>query len=196
MSVLPAAVVGQLDPETDRDAVRGPALGRLADDPLPVVERRVRVGRRAGLEVDVIGDRELGDPALERRRGVDVDRDVAVGREVGVEMRVERQVVACSVAGGVGRARSPGDEAQLAADPIECRQRQVELLVGVGGGHDRPDPRLVQATVGKTTGWAKTPSSKSRSLNRAAVSGSPIMTGVIGVSDAPGVEARAGPARP
>ena len=44
---------------------------------------------------------------------------------------------------------------------------------------------LSMATVGKTTGWAKTPSSISRSLKRPAVSGSPIMTGVIGVSEAP-----------
>ena len=41
------------------------------------------------------------------------------------------------------------------------------------------------ATVGKTTGWAKTPSSMSRSLKRPAVSGSPIITGVIGVSEWP-----------
>ena len=41
------------------------------------------------------------------------------------------------------------------------------------------------ATVGKTTGWAKTPSSRSRSLNRPAVSESPIITGVIGVSERP-----------
>ena len=41
------------------------------------------------------------------------------------------------------------------------------------------------ATVGKTTGWAKTPSPMSRSLKRIAVSGSPIMTGVIGVSERP-----------
>ena len=81
--------------------------------------------------------------------------------------------------------RSPAGESQLATDPIECRQGEVEVLVGVGGGHDRPDPRLVEGDRGKTIGWAKTPSSKSRSLNRAAVVESPIMTGVIGVSDAP-----------
>ncbi len=44
---------------------------------------------------------------------------------------------------------------------------------------------LSMATVGNTTGWANTPSSMSRSLKRPAVSGSPIMTGVIGVSETP-----------
>ena len=44
---------------------------------------------------------------------------------------------------------------------------------------------LSRATVGKTTGWAKTPSSSRRSLNRPAVAESPIITGVIGVSLAP-----------
>ncbi len=65
---LPGAVVGQLDTEADQDALRPPALGRAADDPLAVLERRVAEGRRPRLEVDVVRDRDLGDAALERRR--------------------------------------------------------------------------------------------------------------------------------
>ena len=103
------------------------------------------VGRRAGLEVDVVGDRDLGDPALDGLRGVDVDRDVAVGREVRVEVGVERQVA------GLGRrvARSRPGSRHPAIRPSsrptgrERLERPVELLVGVGGGHDRPDPGLV-----------------------------------------------------
>ena len=49
-----------------------------------------------------------------------------------------------------------------------------------------------RATVGKTTGWAKIPSSKRRWLKRPAVSGSPIITGVIGVSERAGVEPEPG----
>ena len=48
-----------------------PALGGLADGPLADLERDEVVGRRAGLEVDVVGDADLGDPALDapaRRR--------------------------------------------------------------------------------------------------------------------------------
>ena len=55
-------------------------------------ERRVGEGRRTRFEVDVIGDRQLGDAPLEGGGGVDVDRDVAVWREVGMEVCVERQV--------------------------------------------------------------------------------------------------------
>ena len=94
---LPRPVVGQLDTEPDRHALRPPALGGLPDHPLAVLERGVPERRRAGLEVDVIGDRELGDPAFERGCGVDVDHDVAVGREVRVEVGVERQVARLTV---------------------------------------------------------------------------------------------------
>ena len=94
---LPRSVVGQLDPEADLDALRTPSFGGAADDPLAVLERREREGRRAGLEIDVVGDRDLGDPALERRRRVVVDRDVAVGRQVRVDVGVERQVACLSI---------------------------------------------------------------------------------------------------
>ena len=89
---LVAAVVGDLDAEPDRDAARAPALGGLADDPLAGRERDEVEGRCARFEVDVIGDRDLGDPPLDGLRRVDVDRDVAVRREVRVEVAVERQV--------------------------------------------------------------------------------------------------------
>ena len=75
---LPSAVVRQLDAEPDRDAAIGPALGGLADDPLALLERRESVGRRAGLEVDMVGDRDLGDAPLDGLCRERVDRHVAV----------------------------------------------------------------------------------------------------------------------
>ena len=89
---FPAAIVGQLHAEADRDAARAPALGGLADDPLAIGEGGVPEGRRTGLEVDVVRDRQLGDAPLQGCRGVGVDRDIAVRRQVRVEVRVERQV--------------------------------------------------------------------------------------------------------
>ena len=89
---LVAVVVRDLDAEPDRDAARAPALGGLADDPLAGRERDEVEGGRARVEVDVIGDRDLGDAALDGLGGVGVDRDIAVGREVGMEVAVERQV--------------------------------------------------------------------------------------------------------
>jgi hypothetical protein len=54
----------------------------------------------------VIGDRELGDPALDGLGGVGVDRDGGVGREVGVEVGVERQVA--GLGGDVRRGLATG----------------------------------------------------------------------------------------
>jgi hypothetical protein len=94
---LPRPIVGQLHPEPDRDTLRPPALGRLADDPLPIVERRVGERRGSWLEVDVVRDGEFGDPTLERRGRVDVDGDVAVGRQAGMEMGIEGQVARLTI---------------------------------------------------------------------------------------------------
>ena len=63
---FPRAVVGEFDAEADLDALRSPAFGGATDDPLAVLERREREGRRSRLEVDVVGDGDLGDPPLER----------------------------------------------------------------------------------------------------------------------------------
>jgi hypothetical protein len=45
----------------------------------------------------VVGDGQLGDAALHGLRGEDVDRHVAVRRQVGVQVRVERQVARLAV---------------------------------------------------------------------------------------------------
>ena len=67
-------------------------LRRLADDAFTQLERGGAIRRRARLEVDVIGDRDLVDAAFERLLGIRVDRHVAVRRQVGMEVRVERKV--------------------------------------------------------------------------------------------------------
>ncbi len=94
---FPRSVVGELDAEADLDALRTPSFGSAADDPFAVLERRERERRRARLEIDVVGDRDLGDPALECGRRVVVDRDVAVGRQVRVDVGVERQVARLAI---------------------------------------------------------------------------------------------------
>ncbi len=153
---LPRAVVGELDAEPDRDALRTPALRGVADDPLAVGEGRIAERRSPGLEVEVIGDRQLADAEVDRLLRVDVDRDVAVGRQVGVEMGVQREAAAAAVLGhppmrpsswptrsNASRARSSCESACAAVTIVRIRARSM-------------------ATVGKTTGWAKTPSSMSR----------------------------------
>ncbi len=92
MSDSHAPIVGELHAEPDRHALRSPALGGLADDAFPVLERGVSERRSSWLEVHVVRDRKLGDASLEGGRRVEVDRDVAVGRQVRVEVGVERQV--------------------------------------------------------------------------------------------------------
>ena len=87
---LVGAVIGDLDTEPDRDPAGRPSLGGVTGDPLAVLERGVRERGRPGYEIHVVGDR--GDAALDGLGGVVVDRDVAVGRQVGVEMPVEREV--------------------------------------------------------------------------------------------------------
>ncbi len=129
---FPFPVVGQLDPEPDADALRCPALGGVADDPFAVGERRVAEGRGARLEVDVVGDRDLGDPALDGGRRVGVDRDAAVGREVRVQVGVERQVACLAI--GLRRQRGP-----LIAVPHESIERQACEAIPGGQAPDGPD---------------------------------------------------------
>ena len=103
MSASRPRLVGDLDAEPDGDPERRPALGGLADGPLAVavVGPVVRVGR---VEVDVVGDRQLArSVARDGRGGVRVDRDVAVGRPVGVEMGVERQVARLGIERAIGQ---------------------------------------------------------------------------------------------
>ena len=87
---LVPAVIGDLGTESNGHAVRRPALGGLADRSLTDIERHEVISGCARFEIDVVGDRQLGDPALDRLGGVCVDRDVAVGREIRVEMGIER----------------------------------------------------------------------------------------------------------
>ena len=98
---LPAPVVGELRAEPDDHALPRPALGGAANHALAVVVARVLEGRVARVEVDVVGDRDLGDAALDGQLRVHVDRDGAVRRLLGVEVRVEGQVLAAT-----GRSRS------------------------------------------------------------------------------------------
>jgi hypothetical protein len=93
---LPGPVVGQFDAEPDRTPW-GPSARPHLGRPLAIREGRVGEGLGARLEVDVVGDGDLGDATLERGRSVDVDGDVAVGRQVRVHVRVERQVARLAV---------------------------------------------------------------------------------------------------
>ncbi len=89
---LPLRLVRHLDAEADVEPAVRPARGGVADLALARRERRERVGGGARVEVEVVGDGDLGDAPFDRRGAVGVDRRVAVGREVRVEVRVERQV--------------------------------------------------------------------------------------------------------
>ena len=89
--VLVSRLVGQLDAEADSNPA-GPAILEIADQPLAVRVVGVFVGRRAGHEVEVVRQRDFGDPALERLGGIQLHRHLAVGREVGVEMGIDRDV--------------------------------------------------------------------------------------------------------
>ncbi|MEO5941719.1 MAG: hypothetical protein ABIZ72_11790 [Candidatus Limnocylindrales bacterium] len=51
----------------------------------------------------MVGDRDLGDAALDGLGGIGVDRDVGIGREVGVDVGVEGQVACLD-----GEVRRPG----------------------------------------------------------------------------------------
>src|SRR4029079_1950657 len=183
--VLVPPVVGDLDAEPDRDAAGRPAFGRGPDDAFALGERDEVEGRRPRREVDVVRDRELGNPALGGLCGVRVDRDVAVGRQVRVEMAVERQVARLrpgteriGVHYPAIRPSSRPTVANASSAWSSCSSAWAAVtIVRIRA--------LSIATVGKTTGWAKTPSSNSRWLDRPDGSGSPIMTGVIGVSDLP-----------
>jgi hypothetical protein len=90
---LVCTLVSDLHAEADVYPPIGPPFGCLADAPLAIGEGRERVRGPAGIEVDVVGDRDLRDALRHRAGGEHVDRDVAVGREVGVEVTVERKVV-------------------------------------------------------------------------------------------------------
>ena len=68
-----------------------PAIGGRTHDPLAILEAGIAVGRIARVEVDVVGDRDLGETQRDGLRRVQVDRDGAVGRLVGVDVGVERQ---------------------------------------------------------------------------------------------------------
>ena len=96
-------------------ALLRPALGCAAHDPLAVVVAAVLEGRVAWVEVDVVGDRDLGNATLHGERRVDVDRDGAVRRLVGVEVGVEREVAVGggSPSGGVQSAHGPAPLAQF-----------------------------------------------------------------------------------
>jgi hypothetical protein len=75
---LPAAIVRELDPESDGDPIVGPSLGRFTDGTFPLGERGVAVGRCGRVEVDMVGDRDLADAPFDRLPCVDVDRYIAV----------------------------------------------------------------------------------------------------------------------
>src|SRR4029078_4350258 len=183
--VLVPPVVGDLDAEPDRDAAGRPAFGRGPDDAFALGERDEVEGRRPRRKVDVVRDRELGNPALGGLCGVRVDRDVAVGRQVRVEMAVERQVARLRRATeriGVHypaiRPSSRPTVANASSAWSSCSSAWAAVtIVRIRA--------LLIATVGKTTGWAKTPSSNSRWLNRPAVAGAPTITGLIGASHPP-----------
>ena len=105
-----------------------------------------------------------------------------------MEVGVERQVgLACGVE-VAGRERRPVTPAirpssrPTVANASSARSSWASAWAAVTIVRIRA---LSIATVGNTTGWAKTPSSNRRWLNRPAVSGSPIITGVIGVSERP-----------
>ena len=77
--VLPGSVVSELDTEPDCHPPICPSGGRLANRSFAVPEGAVLPGGVLGVEVDVVGDGDLGDPGLGRQGGIDVDRNVAVG---------------------------------------------------------------------------------------------------------------------
>ena len=146
-------------------AVR-PALGGLADVALAVGERREPVGRHRRVEVDVVGDRELRRcrarrPGRSRPRAARSRRASgpcggarrAAGRapfaEPGGDAREVDLVLDLGPRARVGRGVLPGDR----HPPITPSSRPTRsnassarssMLVGVRGGHDRPDPRLVE----------------------------------------------------
>src|SRR5579862_574942 len=169
--VRPARVPGHLDPEPDRHAAWPPALGGLADDALAIRIRHVAPGRVAPVEVDVVGDRDLGQALLDRQRSVDIDRDPRVERE-----RRGRP-------GGRGRhpeIRPSSWPTRSKADTARSRCSSVSAAVTIVRRR-----AWSRATVGYTTEVAKMPSSNSRPERRIAASESPTMTGVIGVSERP-----------
>jgi hypothetical protein len=94
---LEPAVVRQLDAEADGETARTPPFGGLTDDPLALLERRRGIGRRARLEVDVVGDGDLVDAAFQRLLSVRVDRHVAVRRQVRMQVRIERKVACLAI---------------------------------------------------------------------------------------------------
>ncbi len=89
---LAVRLVADLDAEPHPKPAIRPARGRIAHLPLAGGERRVRVGRIPRVEVQVVGDRDLRDPPFDRCRAVRVDRHVAVGRQVRVEVCVQREI--------------------------------------------------------------------------------------------------------
>ena len=102
---LEPRLVGDLDAETYAKPAVRPARGGIPHLPLALGERGEGIGLVARVEVHVVGDRDLRDPPRHGRRAVDVDGDVAVGREVRVEVRVERQVAVRLGPGGGKRGR-------------------------------------------------------------------------------------------
>ncbi len=96
---LPRAVVRELDAEPDRHALGTPALGRVTDLALALLVGGVRVGGLTGLEVEVVRDGDLGDTAFDRLAGVLVDVGRRIGRQVRVQVCVEREVARLSIGG-------------------------------------------------------------------------------------------------
>ena len=175
----PSPVVRQLGLGPDREPAIGPSAGGVADKSLRGVERRVSVAGSPGSEIDVMVIASSRMPRATERgsrrrsaRGCQAtDVDVGVEGQVARLARSSHPAGGRTVADGVGAPRAPGRAS------------------GRYGPRRRPEAGLVDSDSRGTTGWTNTPSSRRRSLNRPAVAESPIITGVIGVSDA-GVETR------
>jgi hypothetical protein len=115
---LESAVVRDLDPEPDGDALRRPPLARVPDGAFAIGKRDVVVGRCGGVEVDVIRDRELGDATVDCLAGVVVDRDDAVRGEARVEVAIEREVLGLAREGiGHRRPRRQGPAERTRISP-------------------------------------------------------------------------------
>ena len=103
-------------------------------------------------------------PALQGQGRVDVDGDLAVGRLVRMEVTVEREV--SGLADRLGHPAMRPSSRPTRSNAASAVSSISSVCAAVTIVRMRA---LSSATVGKTTGWAKTPSSRSRSLNRPAV---------------------------
>jgi hypothetical protein len=88
---LVPTLIRQLAAKSDRDSI-SPSFAGLSHNPFPPLIRDEVVRRIARIEIDVVGDRDLVDVALDGLGGICVDRDVTVGRQAGVQVAVERQI--------------------------------------------------------------------------------------------------------